>query len=89
MRHLVTILYRKESSYFVQTICRFFNRGITNAVVVSSVEFGQGSANDGKEVFLNLYVVDIIDLQFATTFDLIGTASHMVKICWNTHPKNC
>ena len=51
--------------------------GITDPVAVSSVEFGQGSADDGKEVFLNLYVVDNADLQFATNFDLIGTASHI------------
>ncbi|WP_165805934.1 T9SS type A sorting domain-containing protein [Marixanthomonas spongiae] len=33
---------------------------------ISSLEFGQGSADDGKELFLNVYVADNIDLEVAT-----------------------
>ncbi len=68
--------YRENSFYRSYDLADF---GITNPVVVSSVEFGQGSADEGKELILNLYTVDNVDLEFATTFTLIGTATHIAS----------
>nr|WP_321228303.1 T9SS type A sorting domain-containing protein [uncultured Psychroserpens sp.] len=49
--------------------------GVTGAFGVTSVEYAQGAADDGKVITLNLYTATSEDLTTAT-LTLIGTATH-------------
>lgn len=50
--------------------------GVTGSFELSSVEYGQGSADDGKEITLNIHTADNIDLSVAT-LTLVATATHI------------
>ncbi|MBT0609068.1 T9SS type A sorting domain-containing protein [Aequorivita echinoideorum] len=64
--------YRLNSFYRAYDLSDF---GVTGNFEVSSVEYGQGSADDGKVITLNIYTVDNINLALAT-FTLIATETH-------------
>ncbi|WP_223034981.1 T9SS type A sorting domain-containing protein [Hanstruepera marina] len=64
--------YRENSFMRAYNLTDF---GITDAFDITSVEYGQGAADDGKEITLNIYTATSDDLTTAT-LTLVGTASH-------------
>ena len=64
--------YRENSFFRAYNLSDF---GITEAFDVTSVEYGQGAADDGKEITLNIYTATSDDLTTAT-LTLVGSATH-------------
>lgn len=64
--------YRENSFFRAYNLSDF---GITEAFDITSVEYGQGAADDGKEITLNIYTATSDDLSTAT-LTLIGSATH-------------
>ena len=50
--------------------------GVTGAFVISEVQYGQGSADDGKLINLNIYTADTDALESAT-LTFVASASHI------------
>jgi len=64
--------YRENSFYRAYNLADF---SVTEDFQVSSVEYGQGSADDGKVITVNIYTASSDDLSTAT-LTLIETATH-------------
>ncbi len=47
--------------------------GVTGDFELSSVEYGQGSADEGKQIFLTVYTADNMDLSIATLTEIAST----------------
>ena len=64
--------YRENSFYRVYNLADF---SVTEDFQVSSVEYGQGAADDGKVITVNIYTASSDDLATAT-LTLVETATH-------------
>ncbi len=49
--------------------------GVTGDFVITEVQYGQGSADEGKQIFVNIYTADTDDLAVAT-LSFVATGSH-------------
>ena len=63
-----------NNSFFRAYVLNDF--GITGSFAISEVQYGQGSADDGKLINLNIYTADTDDLTVAT-LTLIATTTHV------------
>lgn len=63
-----------DNSFF--RVYKLDDFGITGAFSITEVQFGQGSADDGKLLNLNIYTADTDDLSTAT-LTLVSTTTHI------------
>lgn len=67
-----TLEYRENSFFRAYNLADF---GVTDEFQITSVEYGQGSADDGKIINCNIYSASSDDLTTAT-LTLLGSATH-------------
>jgi hypothetical protein len=68
--------YRENSFFRSYDLSNF---GITDAFDITSVEYGQGSADEGKEITLNIYTATSTDLSTAT-LTLVASTTHTSSV---------
>lgn len=69
----VGLTYSENSFYRAYVLDDF---GVTGSFVISEVQYGQGTADDGKLINLNIYTANTDDLATAT-LTLIGGTTHI------------
>jgi len=65
--------YRDNSFWRSYDLADF---GVTGSFEISELQWGQGTADNGNVLNLNIYIVDEADLQIALDFNLVASTTH-------------